>query len=217
VDPADVPPPPDSTHQSDYFSVNWCASSKYRTKLMFGREFSPDNPEELCKAVNFYVADAHKAGIEIFRLQRFRRTGMIWWSLLDMWPMAFNYSVVDSNFCKKFPFEAIRLSQQPVILAGKDPEPGELPELHVVNDTAYRQNGTWRATDPDGNEIASGTFEAEPNGKAKIGTLPLAVSHYCFLEWNCGTFSGKNYYVNPGEPYDFDVCCRMMEQVRNLR
>jgi hypothetical protein len=27
VDPADVPPPPDSIHQSDYFSVNWCASS----------------------------------------------------------------------------------------------------------------------------------------------------------------------------------------------
>jgi beta-mannosidase len=183
---------------------------------MFGREFSPDNPEELCKAVNFYVADVHKAGIEIFRLQRFRRTGMIWWSLLDMWEQAYNYSVVDCRFRKKFPFEAIRLAQQPMVLIGKDPDLGEIPELYAVNDTAFEQKGTWKAAYPDGKEIASGTFEADPNGIVRIGALPVPAGQCCFLEWNCGTFSGKNYYINPGEPYDCSECCKWMELIRDL-
>ena len=217
VDPATVECSGDSTHQTDYFTVNWCASSKFRTRLMFGREFTPENPDELCKAINFYVADAHKAGVEIFRLQRFRRTGMLWWSLLDMWPMAYNYSVVDSNFRKKFPFEALRLAQQPLLLTAKDPEQNEMPELYAINDTAFEQKGSWKAVDSDGKEICSGTFQAEPNGMAKIGSLPLAVKQYCILQWDCGKFSGKNYYINPGEPYDFETCCKLMERVRDLR
>ena len=77
------------------------------------------------------------------------------------------------------------------MLIGKDPDPGEIPELYAVNDTAFEQKGTWKAAYPDGKEIASGTFEADPNGIVRIGALPVPAGQCCFLEWNCGTFSGK--------------------------
>ena len=183
---------------------------------MFSRDFSPENPEELCKAVNFYVADLFKYAIESWRIQKFRRTGILWWSLLDMWPMAFNYSMVDSNFVKKFPFESIRLSQQPFALIGEEPQFSTVPKLYAVNDTASTVKGTYKVTDFDGGEIACGEFEVEPNGKEIIGRLPIAHKEACFIEWECGKFSGKNYFINYSEPYDFDYCTALMDKIRKL-
>ena len=217
VDPATVAAETEMmTHQADRYCVTWCDHVKRNVGKMFGREFSPDDPEELVAAVNFFVGDLFKYAIESWRMQKFRRTGILWWSLLDMWPMGFNYSAVDSNFKKKYPFDVIRLYQQPVALMGEEPAGTEKPKLHIVNDTLANLKGTYRATAPDGVEILKGTFAVSANGREYITDLPLQQGEVCFLEWECGEFSGRNYYLNPGEPYDFPTCRRLAEKIRTL-
>lgn len=217
VDPATLPIPNDMVHQTDRYCANWCKVTKEILSQFFGREFTPENPEELCSAVNFYVAAYFKYVIELWRMQKFRRTGMLLWSLLDMWNMGFNYSVVDSNFVKKFPFEVIRLSQQAVAFMVKEPRGnGELPILHVVNDTAYVQKGTYKITADDGRVLAEAEFEVEANGSKEICSLDSDFGEVCFIEWNCGEYSGNNYYLNATEPYDVDYCKNLMNKIRKL-
>ena len=216
VDPAEIELENDMIHQADRYCANWCKCVREVTGKMFNREFSPDNPEELVAAVNFYVGDLFKSAIESWRMQKFRRTGILWWSLLDMWPMAFNYSMTDSNFRKKYPFEVIRLSQQPVALMGEEPVGKAVPKLHVVNDTAYPQTGSYTVLAEDGKELFCGTFSVEANGREELVDLPLKGGEACFLEWACGGYSGKNYYLNPAEPYDFDRCRKLAEKIRVL-
>ena len=55
-----------------------------------------------------------------WRVLKYRHTGLLWWSLMDMWPMAFNYSVVDVHGRPKLPYDYLRLSQQPFALMGHD-------------------------------------------------------------------------------------------------
>ncbi|MBQ9774888.1 MAG: hypothetical protein IJW17_02495, partial [Lentisphaeria bacterium] len=217
VDPETVPMENDfMTHQADRYCAVWCKSVQEVTGKMFNRQFTPEKPEELMKAINFYVGDLFKFAIESWRIQKFRRTGILWWSLLDMWPMAFNYSMVDSGFRRKYPFEVIRLSQQPVALLGEEPLCNQFPKLHVVNDTAYEQKGSYKVLAEDGRELFNGTFCVEANGRKKLTELPLAGGEACFLEWECREYSGRNYFLNPAEPYDFDRCCALAEKIRKL-
>ena len=67
-----------SRHQSDLYCAAWCDASRRVTERMFGRKFSPDAPEELTAAVNFYVACLFKFVVESYRMEKFRRTGVIW-------------------------------------------------------------------------------------------------------------------------------------------
>lgn len=215
-DPETIPLENDMIHQADRYCANWCKCVQEVTGKMFNREFTPKRPEELAKAINFYVGDLFKFAIESWRIQKFRRTGILWWSLLDMWPMAFNYSMVDSNFRKKYPFEVIRLSQQPVVLIGEEPVDTPISKLHVVNDTGYEQKGSYKVISEDGKELLFGQFAVEANGRQYITDLPLSGGEACFMEWKCGKYSGRNYYLSPVESYDFDRCCKLAEKIRVL-
>ena len=63
----------------------------YRTGLManqvrvlFGD--LPDNLPDFCRMSQISQAEAVKYFIERFRLRKWRRTGIIWWNLIDGWP-----------------------------------------------------------------------------------------------------------------------------------
>ncbi len=198
------------THQTDSYCAFWCRQTALEVEKMFGRSFSPENPGELVAAINFYVADLFKFAVESWRMQKFRRTGIVWWSFLDMWPMAFNYSVVDSNFRKKLPFDFIRLAQQPFALMVKDPEsPGEEPQLCAVNDTLREITGAWRVEREDGSLAGEGSYRVAPNAVQWLGPLPMEPGEIRFLHWD----SGRNFYIRPGA-WDFERCRSWSEQVR---
>ena len=67
-------------------------------------------------AVNIICAEIFKDVIEYSRVNYPKKTGVLWWSLYDMWPMLFNYSVVDCDGQRKLPYYWIRESQQDVAL-----------------------------------------------------------------------------------------------------
>ena len=216
TDPADAACENDLIHQTDRYCAVWIKTARLALRKMFNREFSPDQPEELVAGVNFYVSDFFKYIVESWRVQKFRRSGVVWWSLLDMWPVAFQYSVVDSGFRPKLTYDVLRISQQPLALMGRDPLDGKSPVLCAVNDTRSDCSGTYRIFREDGSLLLQGDFKVAANGVAELVDLPLSAGECCFIEWDSNIADGKNYYLNPGEPYDFDRCCKLSERIRKL-
>jgi beta-mannosidase len=69
---------------------------------MFGTV--PDNLEDYAFASQCVQAEAKKYFIELFRTMKWRRTGILWWNLIDGWPQ-FSDAVVDYYFEKKLAFD----------------------------------------------------------------------------------------------------------------
>jgi len=132
-----------------------------------------------------------------------------------MWPMAFNYSVVDINGRPKLPYDYLRLSQQPFALMGHDAETeGEDATLYAVNDWMTTVSGRYTVTREDGSIMGQGELSIPANGKLLIGELPLAVGEFCFFTWETSAGNGRNFYMKPGEPLDFGHCRKWADIVR---
>ena len=67
-----------------------------------------------------------------------------------MWPMMFNYSVVDSEFHKKMQYYWIKQMQQDVCLMITSDEAYGKPELYVANDTLNEVKGSYKIYEVDG-------------------------------------------------------------------
>lgn len=101
-----------------------------QVKTLFGE--MPDNLDDFVLASQISQAEALKYFLELFRTGQPKRTGIIWWNLIDGWPQ-FSDAVVDYYFEKKLAYEYIKLAQQPLLAAVREQEEGK-PELVLVND-----------------------------------------------------------------------------------
>ena len=200
-------------HQSDLYLVNWKEDVKRRLKLFFGDSVtpSPDAPEELIAAVNLFVCDTFKFIIEYSRCRKWRKTGVIWWSLIDMWPMLFNFSVIDYEFRPKLPFFWIRQSQQEFCLICDEPDDGSAgAALTAVNDTGDDRKGVYRLAQfrEESGQLEyfhSGEFHVEANGKAVLPQPPDAFARDALyiLEWELDGIRKFNHFIGGAAPYDF--------------
>ena len=84
-----------------------------QVKLMFGHV--PEKLEDMAFLSQFIQAEAFKYFIESARARAFRRTGIIWWNMLDGWPQISD-AVVDYYFTKKLAYHYIRRVQRPICL-----------------------------------------------------------------------------------------------------
>ena len=115
--------------------MNWRLIGKACVSDFFGRDFSLDELEDYALALNLLCAESFKDVIEYSRVVYPKKTGVLWWSLYDMWPMLFNYSVIDWEGNRKLPYYWIRQSQQDVALVAVRENTGEPPALYAVNGT----------------------------------------------------------------------------------
>ncbi len=149
--------------------------------------------------------------------RKWRKTGVLWWSLIDMWPMGFNYSVADYAFRPKQPaYDWIRASQQPLCLMVVESDDG-VPELFAANDTLQRRNGEYRvrALDRTGREspLLTGAFDLAPNENARLNAslditgaagAPPAQALW-LIDWICDGAAGRNHYVSGAPPFDLET------------
>lgn len=197
-------------HQLDRHFLTWRDACGKRLRHFFGRDFDLEAWQDFALGVNIICGDIFKFAIEESRSRKWERTGVLWWSLLDMWPMMFNYSVVDYSFRKKKPYYWIRQSQQPLCLMVVETEDGELT-LHVANDTLREYHGEFTVTgyaagDEAGREIGSGEFSAAPNQNAKVQSMPRPDGHMLWIiEWQADGHNCLNHFVCGKAPFDFDV------------
>ena len=210
-DAVDVPYPMVDVHQSDSYFARWRIFGRERCMEWFGRDFSLDEWKDYCIALNTVCADIFKDVIEYSRVMRWRKSGVLWWSLCDMWPMLFNYSVIDSELRPKLPFYWIKQSQRDLALMIVRKETDGAPELYVANDTLDEKNGKYEifAYDINGNErtVMSGSYSALPNSVTSLDCHKFTDSQELWLirwsdsdgEWN------SNHFASGKRPYPFEA------------
>ena len=161
----------------------------------------PDNLAEFVLASQIVQAEAKKFFIELFRLAKWRRTGIIWWNIMDGWPQ-FSDAVVDYYFAKKLAYFFIRRSQQDVCVMLNEPESWN-QNVVVANDTRRDCRLTCQIKDIDtGEMVFSGDCLALADRSTMIGQIPYMRNRQRFflITWQ-GDVSGSNHYLAGQPPF----------------
>jgi beta-mannosidase len=177
--------------------------------------------ERFALASQISQAEAMKYFIERFRVTKWRRTGIIWWNLIDGCPQISD-AVVDYYGVKKLAYDYIKRSQSPICMIFNEPvgsiEPdtfypaksgGRLP-LHVVSDLQKDVVVRYSVTD-----LTAGItlLESECIAKANESTvvwyrdIPSGEKHFYYIEWEYedgGRIKGQNHYMSNIIDIDFN-------------
>lgn len=162
----------------------------------------PDNLDEYSRQSQYMQAEAFKFFIELFRAAKWRRTGMLWWNLIDGWPQ-FSDAVVDYYFDKKLAFRHIAASQQPLCLVAREPS-GWNQEIVACNDVREDLAISFRVYDADTQEtLTEGSRTVSGDQVTTLASLPARSSAHRFiiLEWSSPLGRGVNHYMYGSPPF----------------
>ncbi len=173
----------------------------YRIKLMLDQVegFFGEIPADLdgfIRSSQIVQAEAFKFFIENFRMKKGRKTGLIWWNVIDGWPQ-FSDAVVDYYYEKKLAYTYIKRAQQSLSLMFSEPDAWCLT-LHAVNDRPRPVAGTFRVTDLDTGKLEmEGEFTVPANGGGVVDRLRVCQGHQRMLliEWECEGENMANHYL----------------------
>ncbi|MBQ9760526.1 MAG: hypothetical protein IJW16_04170, partial [Clostridia bacterium] len=194
-------------HQDEYYFKRWRQSGKDACEKLLGRDFSFAEFKDFTLALNFLCAEDFKDMIEYYRISRPAKTGLIWWSLMDMFPMLFNYSIIDCDYNRKLPYYWIQKSQQEFALMGVRRElDGELA-LYAVNDTldAHTVEYTVTAYDEDltSRTVAMGICKQEKNSASLIQRIAEGDKPQLWIiKWRENGKEYQNHVVTRNTTYD---------------
>lgn len=194
-------------HQLDEYFISWRNAGKEACIDRYGRDFTFDEWKDYTLAINVICAEVFKDIIEYCRVSRWTKTGVLWWSLMDMWPMLFNYSVMDWQYNRKLPWYWIRQSQQEFALMAVQKKLDEELCLYAVNDTlnvhiaeysvtAYNEDGTGRV-------IATGICKQTPNSSKIIQSIAVSDSpELWMIKWIEGGKTYTNHVFTANTTYE---------------
>ena len=183
------------------------AHHDYRVALMasqvrnvFGEV--PDDLATFVEASQAVQAEALKFFIDLFRAAKWRRTGIIWWNLIDGWPQVSD-AVVDYYFAKKPAYAAVKLAQAPVSLIVREPIDG-VHEVVAVNDTRDDIELAFAVRDIDNpGDVLRGSAVAGADAVTKVGRLqvPAGEQRFYVLEWQSRLGPGRGHYLAGTPPF----------------
>ncbi|MHB1000685.1 MAG: glycoside hydrolase family 2 protein [Armatimonadota bacterium] len=181
----------------------------YRVELMasqirhlFGEV--PGNLDDYCFVSQGTQGEAMKFFVEMFRTAKWRRTGLIWWNILDGWPQ-FSDAVVDYYFDRKLAYYLIKTSQKPLALIFREPD-GEGLELTACNDTRDDidvQYTVWDAH--SGDVLYQGSSVSKADSVTSFGKMPYTGGQRFFIiNWKGSLGSGRSHYLAGDPPFDIE-------------
>ncbi len=206
----DIPGPSWLAHQTGS-ELNETNPHGYRIRLMATQvaHMFRDAPETLgdfARMSQCSQAEAFKYFIERFRVGKPRRTGIIWWNLLDGWPQVSD-AVVNYDFTPKLAYSFVKRAQAPVLLAFDDPDPATgAAALHGVNDLPGEVEISWRVADTgagDGTPLLLGVSVLPADGNLVLGELDFSgrEDHVLSIGWKvlradvAVPASGASHYI----------------------
>ena len=141
--------------------------------------------------------------------------------MLDMWPMLFNFSVVDCDFVKKLPYYWIRQSQQSLLLCIVRKELDGDIALYTANNTLSEKHGEYKITaiseSGEAREVVRGSFAAEKNASAFVRKLTENEKpELLVIEWNDGDEVHYNHFITGKKPYNFEAVKMWSERLLKL-
>jgi len=150
-------------------------------------------------------AEAKKYFIEKFRIGKGKRSGIIWWNLIDGWPQVSD-AIVDYYYCKKLAYHYIQRSQQPVCLMFDEPAEGKIA-LYGVNDLTQEKQISYTVTNlTTGLQMLSGSAVLEAESSAAIDALAITEEEQNFylIEWEMDGKVYKNHFHTNLLAVDFE-------------
>jgi beta-mannosidase len=208
------------THNTEY--IRWDRREYNRNLLMrnqvkalFGAV--PDTLEEFALASQISQAEAKKFFIEMVRSRKWRRTGLIWWNLLDGWPQISD-AVVDYYLSKKIAYYYIKRSQAPVCLIMREPQNWTY-ECIVDNNTLSERDIEWRIEDGDTGALrAEGRTTARANANTFVTGIPMIPGTHEFfvMRWTMGGTQFANHYMAGYIPFDLGLYRKRLEKIEAL-
>ncbi len=139
-------------------------------------------------------AEAVKYFIENFRAKKWRRTGILWWNIVDGWPQVSD-AVVDWYGCKKIAYHYIKRSQAPFCMLFDEPKDGLL-ELVATNDLQESVSAEYTVVDLATDEfVCEGKVDLEANGIARLDKVPEKPGSFYLIRWKTETGEGVNHFV----------------------
>ena len=185
-------------HQLDGYMAGLIRCGQNLINKFFGKEFKFDEWKHHAFAINLISAELFKDIIEYCRISRWSKSGVIWWSLMDMWPMICNYSVIDCDFNKKLAYHWIKQSQQEFIIGAVSKEVSGDLYLYAINDTLSEKQADYTVTAYDKNMnsklIAKGLWTQAKNSSTEIQKLaPSSDAELWIIEWNVDGKVYKNH------------------------
>ena len=208
------------THDTDYLpggerGYDRIALMTDQVKIFFGE--APDDLERFSRLSQAVQAEAKKFFIESTRLKKWRRTGIIWWNMLDGWPQISD-AVVDYYFTKKLAYHYIRRVQRPVCLMM-----GELEDwtraVVLGNDSRFGAHVEWRVEDGDtGRALLEGETFSPANENVTVGQLrEMAGEKKLYvLRWRIDGREYANHYLAGFPHFDADTVLGYVEKIRRL-
>jgi beta-mannosidase len=174
-----------------------------QVKELFGNV--PDTVEDFVFASQAAQAEAKKFFIEFFRSGKWRRTGILWWNLLDGWPQLSD-AVVDYYWRRKMAFDFICRAQQPLLLVLREPA-GRKQELVACNDTRDDVIVTYVVRDVAADEVvAEGQGTAAGDAVTELTRIAYdeKIQRFYLLEWQTPDGSGRSHYLAGKPPFDLE-------------
>ena len=190
----------------------------YRVELMakmvrntFGTV--PDTLDDFSFASQACQAEGMKHFLEFFRSEKWRRTGVIWWNVMDGWPQ-FSDAVVDYYFQKKLAYDFIKRAQQPLCVVAR--ERGGVLSLFASNDTRRDELVIYRVEACDtGQGVTEGEFLIPADNAALIERIPLPSGEAACLkiDWHSAAGPGVSHLLCGSPPYDLNTYRRWLDSV----
>jgi hypothetical protein len=157
---------------------------------------------------NIYVSEL----CERFRLSKWRRTGIIWWNLIDGWPQ-FSDAVVDYYGVKKLAYSYIKRSQEPVCMMFDEPKDNMLPLIlcseGVASEVKYKVTNLTESK-----TVAEGTATADADASVRVELIPIkeGEKNFYLIEWEISGVCYTNHYVTNVRDLDYKEYLSYLEK-----
>ena len=186
-----------------------------QVKLLCADE--PAGMEEFALISQISQAEALKFFIERTRCLKWRRTGIIWWNMLDCWPQISD-AVVDYYFVKKLAWYYCRRSQKPRLAMIAELK-SWTHDVILANDTPEDTVFDWRVTDGDtGETLLEGRTPVRAGENASAGTLRVDPTEQRLLviRFETGGEAYANHFITGYPKYKKADLVRWLEIIRSL-
>jgi beta-mannosidase len=194
----------------------------YRIELMHKQVLEvfgeiPDTLEEFAMASQIVQAEAKKFFLEIFRQHKWRKTGVLWWNMVDGWPQISD-AIVDYYLGKKLAYHYLKRVHGQLAVIVREPGAWNA-SVCISNDSREARQGTYRIWDADTDEtVLAGDFRVAANENANLGTIrtPCSAQRLFLIEWESNGEKGCSHYLLGTPPFSLADYKRRLPRIAAL-
>lgn len=165
---------------------------------------APKNIDEYVMMSQISQAEAFKYFIERVRIRKGEKSGIIWWNLLEGYPVHSN-AVVDYYFVKKLAYYYIKRSQQPLALMFDEPENGKL-KLYATSELLTDENVSYTVVNvTTGETLVSSSVDVKAGEVICIDSVAeIPEKAFLLISYSYGDNKCVNHYMCNMPSIDFD-------------